>query len=83
MTMVVNLQNPLASGLTFGGGTLVFMAPELLAPSIVGLKNAIPTQEGDIYAFGLVIFRVFMLCRCYLVIFPDVLAGPNRRSAIS
>ena len=41
-------------------GASSFMAPELLAPSRFGLKSAVPTQEGDVYAFGLVILQVFV-----------------------
>ena len=40
------------------GGTLTFMSPELLVPSKFGIKNSIPTPEGDVYAFGLVTFQV-------------------------
>ena len=40
------------------GGTLSFMSPELLMPSVFGLKDQIPTPEADIYAFGLVILQV-------------------------
>ena len=57
-TMVLDPQNPMSSSGTLEGGTMTFMAPELLAPSKYGLKNAVPTQEGDIYAFGLVILQV-------------------------
>ena len=57
-TMVLDPQNPLSSSLTLEGGTITFMAPELLAPSKYGLNGAIPSQEGDIYAFGLVILQV-------------------------
>ena len=60
-TMVFDPQNPMSSSLTLEGGTLTFMAPELLAPSRFGLKSAVPTQEGDVYAFGLVILQVFVL----------------------
>ncbi|KAF9789223.1 hypothetical protein BJ322DRAFT_1017929 [Thelephora terrestris] len=38
-------------------GTMTFMAPELLASSNYGLTNSVPTQEADIYAFGLVLFQ--------------------------
>ena len=82
MTMVLDPQNPM-SGTTLQGGTLAFMAPELLAPSRFGLKNANPTQEGDIYAFGLVILQVFALCRRCLLVFPDVPAGHDRGSTVS
>ena len=76
----------MSSSLTLEGGTLAFMAPELLAPSKFGLKNAIPTQEGDVYAFGLVILQVIIsCCRRPLVFlnFRQVLTGkqpfPNMR----
>jgi len=62
-TMVFDPDNPMSSSPTSQGGTMSFMAPELLAPSKFGLENVVPTQEGDIYAFGLVILQVFVLCR--------------------
>ena len=61
MTMVLDPQNSMQPDLMSEGGTMTFMAPELLAPSKFGLKNAVPTQEGDIYAFGLVILQVPVL----------------------
>ncbi|KAF9789222.1 kinase-like domain-containing protein [Thelephora terrestris] len=57
-TLVLDPLNPMSSSLTLQGGTMAFMAPELLAPSNYGLKNSVPTQEADIYAFGLVLFQV-------------------------
>ncbi|KAF9644384.1 kinase-like protein [Thelephora ganbajun] len=57
-TMVLDPFNPMSSSLTLQGGTMTFMAPELLAPSKFGQENAVPTREGDIYAFGLVILQV-------------------------
>ena len=84
--MVLDPGNPMSSSLTLEGGTLAFMAPELLAPSRFGLKSAIPTQEGDVYAFGLVILQVILLCCRRLVAllnFRQVLTGkqpfPNMR----
>jgi len=41
-----------------GGGTPWFKSPELLVPEVFGEKDPPPTQEADIYAFGLVIFQV-------------------------
>ena len=82
-TMVSDPQNPMSSSLTLEGGTLTFMAPELLAPSKFGLKSAVPTQPGDVYAFGLVILQVLMLWRRRLSVFPDVLSGPDRKETIS
>jgi len=62
-TMVLDPHNPMLSSFNLEGGTLAFMAPELLAPSRYGLKNSVPTKEGDIYAFGLVVLQVTALCR--------------------
>ena len=58
MTMVLDPKKPLSCSAGFEGGTLTFMPPELLMPSLFGVKNPIPTPEGDIYAFGLVIIQV-------------------------
>ena len=82
-TMVSDPQNPMSSSPTLEGGTLTFMAPELLAPSKFGLKSAVPTQEGDIYAFGLVILQVFLLYRRHLLVFPDALPGPDGGTTVS
>ena len=68
-TMALDLQDPMSSSLELEGGTMAFSAPELLDPSKFGLKNAVPTQEGDIYAFSLVILQVFELCCCHLLVF--------------
>jgi serine/threonine protein kinase len=40
------------------GGTLLYMAPELLFPSKFGNASARPTMPADIYALGMVIFEV-------------------------
>ena len=40
------------------GGTPFYMAPELLDPEQFGKENSRPTQPGDIYAFGMVIYEV-------------------------
>lgn len=84
-TMVLDPHNPMSSSFTLEGGTLTFMAPELLAPSKYGLKNSIPTKEGDVYAFGLVILQVAALCcRHRDVSFsPDNLSDLDRRATIS
>lgn len=60
-SMVLDPENPMSCSLTLEGGTVTFMAPELLAPSKFGLEKAVPTKEGDIYAFGLVILQVLEL----------------------
>ena len=66
MTMVLDSQDPMSSSLALEGGTMMFMTPELLAPSGFGLRNTAPTQKGDIYTFGLVILQVLVLSRCDL-----------------
>jgi len=45
----------------------MFMAPEMIAPSKFGLKDSVPTQEGDIYAFGLTVLQVITLCHHLLL----------------
>jgi len=86
-TMVLDPHNPMSSSLTLEGGTLAFMAPELLAPSRYGLKNSVPTKEGDIYAFGLVILQVKPLCRYNLGVISlriyQVLTGEQPFSGIN
>ena len=59
------------------GGTMMFMAPELLVPKEFQKEGAIPTPQADIYAFGMVIFQVceqdhiyrplLTFCRSFLV----------------
>jgi len=41
-----------------GGGTIKFMAPELLAPSRFGLDECAPSKEADIYAIAMTIYQV-------------------------
>ena len=43
---------------TTGGGTPPYMAPELLDPGKFGKTSSRPTQPGDIYALGMVIYEV-------------------------
>ena len=40
------------------GSTKPFMSPELLAPGRFNMKEAKPSPQADIYAFGMVIFQV-------------------------
>jgi len=40
------------------GGTPIYMAPELLCPTKFNKSSGRPTQPGDIYAFGMVIYEV-------------------------
>jgi len=64
MTMVLDPRQPISCSAQLEGGTVMFMSPELLAPSRFGLKESIPTPEADIYAFGLVIHQVCDNDRC-------------------
>ena len=38
-----------------------YLAPELIHPSRFGLKEATPSQEADVYAFGLLVLEVIMV----------------------
>ena len=59
--MVLDPQNPMSTSDMLEGGATMFMTPELLAPSRNALKGAVPSRDGDIYAFGLVVLQVFAL----------------------
>ena len=61
-SVVLDPPDPMSSNLTLEGGTLTFMAPELLAPPKLGLKGSVPTQQGDITPFGLAMLQVFLSC---------------------
>ena len=61
MTMVLDPVYPMSCSAQLEGGTLMFMSPELLMPTVLGMKDGVPTPEADIYAFGLVIFQVCKL----------------------
>jgi len=80
MTMVLDPGQPMSCRAQLEGGTVMFMSPELLMPSKFGFKEAIPTLEADIFAFGLVIYQVCDHDRGYLLftyIF-QVLTGKSR-----
>ena len=64
-TMVFDPQLSMASSRAVHGGTMTFMAPELLVPSQYNLPNSSPTREADIYAFGLVILQVIVFVPLY------------------
>ena len=42
--------------------TVRYMAPELLNPPGFGLRSSTPTKKSDIYAFGMVAYRVRNAC---------------------
>lgn len=44
-----------------GGGTVRWMAPELLMPEEYGLTHSKSSKESDVYAFGMVIYEVRVL----------------------
>ena len=80
MTVVLNPGHKLSCSADFEGGTKTFMSPELLVPSKFGFKDAIPTPEADVYAFGLVTFQV---CELDLVCRPFSLTSPRSSQANS
>ena len=80
-TLVPDQEVLVSSGVALQGGTMTFMAPELLAPSNYGLKGSFPTREADVYAFGLVIFQV--IYRHILHFCLDIQSGPDGRAAVS
>jgi len=58
ITAVPDPTQRLSNSAQMEGGTPWFSPPELLVPDAFGKKDAPPTQQADIYAFGLVIFQV-------------------------
>ena len=82
MAMVLDPNQPMSCSVQLEGGTMMFMSPELLIPSKFGVKEAVPTPEADIYAFGHVVFQVReqgCSCRSFLII----CSGPYRRNPVS
>lgn len=49
-------------------GTVRYMAPELLNPSGFNLQSSNPTRRSDIYAFGVVTYRVSITHRISVVV---------------
>lgn len=50
---------PISCNAQLDDDTFVFASPELLVSSESGMEiGLVPTQEADIYAFGMVIFQV-------------------------
>ena len=65
-----------------GGGTVPFMAPELLVPSKFGLDNSTPTKEADIYAMAMTIYQVLTVqfpARAHIY---SHLVGPHWNAAV-
>lgn len=58
MTTVPDPNQLVSCSVQLEGGTIAFMAPELLMPSLFDVNDPIPTPEADVYAFGMVIFQV-------------------------
>lgn len=53
---------------SLGGGTVPFMALELLCPSQFGRIECQVSKEADVYAFGMVILRVCIHQHIYLIV---------------
>lgn len=45
-----------------------YLAPELIHPSRFGLEGAKPSQEADVYAFGLLVLEVIPADYCVTVV---------------
>jgi len=58
MIMVNDPVNPMSCSMQSEGGTMTFMSPELLAPSMFDMSDPLPTAASDVYAFGLLVFQV-------------------------
>ena len=58
MSVVPDPVQPIAQSAQLEGGSMTFLSPELLIPEEFGKKDAAPTPQSDVYAFGLVIFQV-------------------------
>ena len=58
LTIVSNHTHFPASTTASTGGTIRWMAPELLDPEKFGLDGSHPTKESDCYALGMVIYEV-------------------------
>ena len=66
MTIVYDEDDGPDSTSALGGGTMSFMAPELLSPTRFGKVKCEVSKEADVYAFGMVILQVSpFLRRCW------------------
>ena len=82
MTMVPDLDEPVACSAQLEGGAMTFVSPELLAPQRFGKEDSTPTPQADIYAFGLVIFQVCEHDRGYRLFLSMLSPGPYGRDPI-
>ena len=78
MTTILDPVQKLSCSAPVEGGTLAFMSPELLIPEGFGKKDAPPTPQADIYAFGLVIYQVREQNRMYRSLLTCNFPGPHR-----
>jgi len=71
------LDQKLPRGAQVEGGTMQFMSPELLVPEEFGMGRIRPTQQADVYAFGLVISQVCARDRGYRPFLYAIFPGPH------
>lgn len=57
LTIISDPVNHLSSSSNAQGGTVRWMAPELIAPQRLGFEKSCPTKSSDCYAFGMVIYE--------------------------
>jgi len=78
ITTVPDPVQKLSTSAQIDSGTPWFKSPERLVPEEFGKKDALPTQQADIYAFGLVIFQVCERDRRYRLFLCMSSLGPHR-----
>lgn len=58
LAVILSTSSMAAAMTSAGGGTVRWMAPELLNPEEYGFTHCHPSKESDIYALGMVIYEV-------------------------
>lgn len=81
--MTLDIDHSMSAHAMVEGGTLLFMAPELLVPAKFGLGSSIPTREADTFAFGLVVLQVLLPIVLTDLIGLLTYVGSHRETAIS
>ena len=76
MTIILDPVQKLSCSAQAEGGTMTFMSPKLLVPEEFGKKDASPTPQADVYAFGLVIYQVCEQDCSYLSVLRILSPGP-------
>ena len=62
-------------------GSPRWMAPELFDPEVAGLNSSRPSNASDVYAFGMVVYEVFLEWLCGTLVM-KLCSGFQRRSSV-